>query len=359
VTASGFGPLTYQWYQGTAPSTTTPVGTNSSSFTVTPGATTNYWVRVSNACGGTNSTTATVTLCNPPVISTHPASTTINYGATAMLSVVAGGTGPFSYQWYEGASGVTTTPVGTNSASFTTPSLAATKSYWVRVSNACSTNSNAATVTVNGAVLARRQLAYNTANSQLTITTNWAQPTQAGTLLVAIVSAERGAYPIANWQPPAGWQLAVSYEMSYVKTAIYYYANNPGARTSETFANGGYYDDMILQLAEYTGIVATSPLDKTTFNGNQSNNGSVDPGYTSQTSQAKELVITALTSYSMTDFYSPSQGFIELDDRNQGWGHLTTAVHEKIVTTAGSWGHSTQVTDPAQWVGVVATFKGQ
>jgi hypothetical protein len=359
VTASGFGPLTYQWYQGSAPSTTTPVGTNSSSFTVTPGATTNYWVRVSNGCGGTNSVTATVTLCNPPSISAHPASTTINYGATATLSVVAGGTGPFSYQWYEGASGVTTTPVGTNSASFTTPSLAATKSYWVRVSNACSTNSNAATVTVNGAVLARRQLAGNTANSQLTITTNWTQPTQAGTLLVAIVSAERGTYPIANWQPPAGWQLAVSYEMSNVKTAIYYYPNNPGARTAETFANGGYYDDMILQLAEYTGIVPVSPLDKTTFNGNHSNAGSVDTGYTLQTSQPKELVITALTSYSMTDFYSPSQGFVELDDRNQGWGHLTTAVHEKFVTTAGSWGHSTQVTDPAQWVGVVATFKGQ
>ena len=357
VTASGFGPLTYQWYQGMAPSTTTPVGTNSGSLTVTPGATTDYWVNVSNACGGTASATATVTVCTPPTIATHPASTTISYGATATLSVVASGTGPFSYQWYEGAGGVTTAPVGTNSASFTTPSLAATRSYWVRVSNACSVNSNAATVTVNTPVLARRQLAASTANSQLTITTNWTQPTQAGNLLVAIVSAERSSYQIANWQPPAGWQLAVSYEMVNVKTSIYYYPNNPGGRNAETFGNGGYYDDMILQLAEYTGVATVSPLDKTAFNGNQSNDGYVDTGYTPQTSQAKELVITALTSYSMTEFFGPSQGFIELDDRNQGWGNLTTAVHERITTTAGSWGHYAQVLDPSLWVGMVATFR--
>ena len=357
VTASGFGTLTYQWYQGTAPSTATPVGTNSSSLTVTPGATTNYWVMVSNACGGTASATATVTYCNPPVITAHPASTTINYNATATLSVVATGTGPFSYQWYEGASGVTTIPVGTNSASFTTPPLGATKSYWVRVSNACSTNSNAATVTVNGAALARRQFAASTANSQLTITTNWTQPTQAGNLLVAIVSAERGWYPIANWQPPAGWQHAVTYEMTHLKTSIYYYPNNPGGRTAETFGNGGYYDDMILQLAEYTGVVTVSPLDRTALNGNTYNDGYVDTGYTPQTSQTKELVITALTSYSMTEFYGPSNGFLELNDRNQGWGNLTTAVHERFTPTAGSWGHDAQVGTQAEWIGVVATFR--
>ena len=360
VVASGTGPFTYQWYEGASGVTTTPVGTNSASFT-TPAltATKTYWVRVTGTCGSANSSAATITVCAPPGVATQPASQTISSGATATLSVVASGTGPFTYQWYEGASGVTTTPVGTNSASFTTPALTATKSYWVRVTGSCgSANSNAATITIAPA-LARRQFAASTANSQQTITTNWTQPTQAGNLLVAIVSAERSFYPIANWQPPTGWQLAVSYEMTNVKTSIYYYPNNPGGRTSETFADGGYFDDMILQLAEYTGIVTASPLEKTAFNGDQSNSGFVDTGYTAQTSQAKELVITALTSHSITDFSSPSQGFAEIDDRNQGFGLLTTAVHEKIVTTAGSWGHSAQVGNPAEWVGVVATFKGQ
>jgi len=309
-----------------------------------------------------NSNTAAITICNPPGIATQPASQSINSGATATLSVVASGSGPFSYQWYEGASGTTTTPVGTNSSSFTTPALTATKSYWVRVTSTCNgsatVNSSTAAVTVN-AQIARRQVAGNAVLSQLTITTNWTQPTQAGSLLVAIVSAERMTYPIANWQPPAGWQHAVTYEMSNVKTSIYYYPNNPGGRTAETFGDGGYYDELVLQLAEYTGIVTTSPLDKTAFNGNMSNDGYVDTGYTPQTSQAKELVITALTSYSKTDFFNPSQGFVEINERSPEYSNLTTAVHEKLVTTAGSWGHSAQLDSPAQWVGVVATFKGQ
>jgi hypothetical protein len=364
VVAGGSAPFTYQWYEGPSGTTTTPVGTNSASFT-TPALTVTktYWVKVTGGCGSANSNAATITVCTPPGIATHPASQTIGSGAAATLSVVASGSGPFSYQWFEGASGTTTTPVGTNSASFTTPALTATKSYWVRVTSTCNgtatANSNTATITVNAPVLARRQLAASAVLSQLTITTNWTQPTQAGTLLVAVVSAERGWYPIANWQPPAGWQLAVSYEMAHVKTSIYYYPNNPGGRTAETFGSGGYYDELVLQLAEYTGVVTASPLDKTAFSGDMSNTGNVDTGYTPQTSQAKELVITALTSNSATNFFGPSQGFIELDDRSPEYSPLTTAVHEKIVTTAGTWGHSAQVSDPSQWVGVVATFKGQ
>jgi formylglycine-generating enzyme required for sulfatase activity len=151
VAASGTGPLSYQWYQGTVGTTTTPVGTNSSSFTtlaLTESA--SYWVRVSNAAGTVDSTAATVTVnAAPPTITTQPASTTITSGSTATLSVVATGTAPLSYQWYQGAVGITTSPVGANSESFTTPALTATTTYWVRVSNvAAGVNSALATVTV-------------------------------------------------------------------------------------------------------------------------------------------------------------------------------------------------------------------
>jgi sulfatase modifying factor 1 len=84
-----------------------------------------------------------------PAINTQPASTSINSGSTATLSVVASGTAPLTYQWYQGSVGTTTTPVGTSSASFTTPALTATTAYWVRVSNAAGgVNSALATVTV-------------------------------------------------------------------------------------------------------------------------------------------------------------------------------------------------------------------
>ncbi len=62
----------------------------------------------------------------------------------------ATGTAPLTYQWYQGTSGNTSAPVGTNSASFTTPALNATTNYWVKVANAVgSASSQTVTVTVN------------------------------------------------------------------------------------------------------------------------------------------------------------------------------------------------------------------
>jgi uncharacterized protein YjiK/2',3'-cyclic-nucleotide 2'-phosphodiesterase (5'-nucleotidase family) len=71
----------------------------------------------------------------PASITTHPASVTIATGYTATLSVTAAGFPAPSFQWYQGNSGDTSTPVGTNSSSFTTPALTTTTSYWVRATN--------------------------------------------------------------------------------------------------------------------------------------------------------------------------------------------------------------------------------
>jgi formylglycine-generating enzyme required for sulfatase activity len=150
VVVSGTAPLRFEWYEGAAGTFTKRVGTNSSSFT-TPAliTTTSYWVRVLNSSGVVNSATATVTVNLPPTITTQPASVTIASGDTTTLRVVASGTGPLSYQWYQGTAGTTTTPVGTNSSSFTPPALTSTTSFWVRVSIISgSVNSIAATVTV-------------------------------------------------------------------------------------------------------------------------------------------------------------------------------------------------------------------
>jgi hypothetical protein len=87
--------------------------------------------------------------CTSPTITTQPQSKTIQSRQAATLSVTATGTTPLNYQWYRGASGDTSTPVGTNSSSYTTPALTLTTSYWARVSNTCgSANSKSATVTV-------------------------------------------------------------------------------------------------------------------------------------------------------------------------------------------------------------------
>ena len=108
----------------------------------------------------------------PVEITTQPSSQTINAGQTATLTVVATGTAPLTYQWFVGASGTTTNPIsGATSASFTTPALAVTTSYWVRVTNgAGSKDSNTATITVVVPPQITIQPASQTINSGLTAT---------------------------------------------------------------------------------------------------------------------------------------------------------------------------------------------
>jgi hypothetical protein len=100
--------------------------------------------------GGTNNA--------PPTITSQPASQVIAGGATAMMSVAASGSGmggAFAYQWYAGASGVTTNPIsGAISSTYTTPALSSTTSYWVKVSDANGTAySNTATISVVAATV--------------------------------------------------------------------------------------------------------------------------------------------------------------------------------------------------------------
>ena len=98
-----------------------------------------------------------VWVCAAPSITAQPQGRSLRRGESAVLSVTATGAAPLSYQWYRGGAGDTSTPVGTGSDTLTTPPLAATASYWVRVANACgAADSAAATVTVGPGV--RRHL---------------------------------------------------------------------------------------------------------------------------------------------------------------------------------------------------------
>jgi Ig-like domain CHU_C associated len=78
--------------------------------------------------------------CDPALILgiDQPRSTSIANGKTATLTVNATGSGPFTYQWYEGHRGSLVFPIaGATSATFTTPALTSGTEYWVRVSNPC------------------------------------------------------------------------------------------------------------------------------------------------------------------------------------------------------------------------------
>jgi hypothetical protein len=140
VTATGSAALAYQWSaNGTAIAAAT-----ASSLTVTPSATSAYTVTVTNGCGSVTSAAATLTVCNLPFITTQPVNKTINAGQSTTLTVGAGGSAPFAYQWYANSVAIA------GATSYTVSiSPAATTNYTVSVTNACgSVTSAVRTVTV-------------------------------------------------------------------------------------------------------------------------------------------------------------------------------------------------------------------
>ena len=84
-----------------------------------------------------------------PTITDGPYDTPVLSGESATLSVNASGAVPLHYQWYAGVSGDVSTPVGDDSATYTTPALITDAEYWVRVHNEFGQrDSTTATVTV-------------------------------------------------------------------------------------------------------------------------------------------------------------------------------------------------------------------
>jgi len=158
VQAAGTATLVYQWQRSNdGGSNWNPVaGATTASYTLTATALSDNAARfrcfVSNTQGNATSNSATLTVQAAPAaptINTHPQGTTLASGQNTTLSVTATGTA-LTYQWYQGNSGNTASPIsGATSASFTTPNLVATTSYWVRVSNpGGSADSNTATVNI-------------------------------------------------------------------------------------------------------------------------------------------------------------------------------------------------------------------
>ena len=142
---------------GSATLTVTVTATASGSYTAPAGAAVidpAGAIAESNEANNASTTAATTAALQAPAITTQPtASQTIASGGSVTLTVAASGFLVPTFQWYEGLSGVTTNPIGgATSASFTTPALMATKSYWARATNASGTaDSNTALVNVSSA----------------------------------------------------------------------------------------------------------------------------------------------------------------------------------------------------------------
>lgn len=137
----------WKWYSGSCGGTYVNSG---SSISVTPGATTVYYVRAEGSGGNTSCLTTIVTVnggCSSPISATALPST-INSGQTSTLSVTPTSPGSgCTWKWYSGSCGGSS--VGSGSLITVNPTL--TTTYYVRAEGSCGNTSCVnTTVTVNG-----------------------------------------------------------------------------------------------------------------------------------------------------------------------------------------------------------------
>jgi len=118
VAATSPSQMYFQWLRGGVPIS----GATSSTYTLPSCSSSDdgvaFSVNVSNNLGTVASQGALLhVIVLPPTIITGPATTTVSYGQTAVFTVVVGGGGNLTYQWY-----LNTNPIsGATSSSYTTP----------------------------------------------------------------------------------------------------------------------------------------------------------------------------------------------------------------------------------------------
>jgi hypothetical protein len=138
VTTTGSA-TTFQWYIGTPTDRSQPTGSSSNKLTLSPSATTSYWVEVSGPCGSavqSSSVTVTVVPCAEIIVDAPIATPGTGVGKFTLFVGATSSSGPLSFAWFKGGTpGFGGTPAGqTQTLSVT---VTAVTSYWARVQNGC------------------------------------------------------------------------------------------------------------------------------------------------------------------------------------------------------------------------------
>lgn len=160
TSASGSGPISYQWYKDGSPIG----GATSVSHTISSVSSSDdgiYYCKASNACGSDSTNQSVLTIDLVPSIVSAPSNLTKCENQSAMFSIQASGSPTLTYQWYKGGSPVS----GGNNSSLLISPVSSTDagSYYCKVTNSCGfVNSATATLTVNSTVSVTSQSSSQT-----------------------------------------------------------------------------------------------------------------------------------------------------------------------------------------------------
>jgi hypothetical protein len=173
VTATGTGPLSYQWFTGSSGDISSPVnGGTTAAISVSPATTTSYWVRVTGQCAPVANSNAATIVVNvagcPNVVVNTPQISQISDGFR--LSIVASGGTSFTYRWYQGSNPGVGPQVGSGSVLNVNPAV--TTSYWCRVTNNCGNATDSVSVKVTVAPCVAPQVLSTLSDQTITAGTS-------------------------------------------------------------------------------------------------------------------------------------------------------------------------------------------
>ncbi len=219
----GSGSFSYSWTIG---SSSTVLGTKSSySFTQTTSGTYRVVLTVTDSITSyTFSSTASLTVYVSPSISSQPSSVTIDSGQSITItSTAVGGTGSFSWQWYD-SSGKISGASGTGLTASQTFSSADTGVYVVftdtgttsGASPAATASSSNVAVTVDNSLTVSTQPSSFTINSGQSVTLTSTVSGGTGTFSWSL-------YTSLNTRVASGTGATASYQLSPATTTSYYF----------------------------------------------------------------------------------------------------------------------------------------
>ena len=176
----------------------------------------------------------------------------------------------------------------------------------------------------------------------------------AGTLLVATLAGAKNT----AFSGPAGWVKAAGVGRTNAQAEIWYYAGNPGGITTASFTSNGA-TSTAGQLSEWTGVLASSPVD-TTGTTTTTLATSIAPATSTTTTTAGELAVTAAAenlTLAGTATFTPGSGWTNLGNSGTtSTSYHYTADYETGVAT-GTVSETITSSTIGAWAAAVATFK--